>query len=69
MAVSSYAVILADGTHLTGWSDIEVEGLAGEWVLFAVDAVGDRRELKRYQLERSAREARWHLLTRREMVR
>jgi len=69
MSAASFAIILADGSHLTGWTDIEVDELAGEWLVFAIDATGDRREVKRYTLERAAREARWHLLTRREMVR
>lgn len=69
MSAASYAIVLADGSHLTGWTDIDVEELAGEWLLFAIDAAGDRREVRRYHIERAAREARWHLLTRRELVR
>ena len=70
--MSTYAIVLADGSHLTGWTDIEVDHVPGRhdpWVLYAVDSAGDRRELRGYTRERAAREARWRLLARREAVR
>lgn len=64
----SYALWLADGTQLSTWTDITVEPVGAVWVVYAIDAAGDTREVRSYDQERMAREARWHLLTRKALM-